>query len=1352
MDCHYLSKKFPFLYNSFGNAAGKRYFCPYKQQRTMLKQINHSILLLLWGCIFCCCLSAAEGETEYFFKQLSLQDGISQTTVKCILCDYKGQIWTGTRFGLNRFDREEMVQYLHRSGDTLSLPHNEIHFCIEDSLLNVWVGTEDGVVRHNRKDDNFLPAVTADGRKVMAQSYFLTDDGVFFGGYGEFFHYSYREKELVTLPVKPQEQLKGYFRKICKYDSHIFLASTRWNGVWMYNLRTATLHRYPFIHDNDILSLLIDSHETIWVSPYGKGLYGYSRTGKLLYHFTTANSALKNNIILDILEKDGHLWLATDGGGISIMDLKDQSFHTIQHIPGDDHSLPVNSFYCLYSDNENNIWAGSIRGGLIGIKQVYFQTYRDAPLNTPYGLSEKTVVSLCEDAGGYLWIGTDGGGLNRFDPNTRTFRHYPSTYGEKIISIENFNERELLLSCFGKGLYVFNKQTGQTSPLLFRNQEENDRLFKNGTSVNLARISDRYFYLTGTKTYLFDALAKTFTQTAFPDNRMGNLALTPAGSTPEATYLFSPYQLLTLTHADNTIRPLLDTNNEIKEFSTALQAPDGTFWIGSNTGLYHYNPETKEIRPIPTKLFDRVNALCIDTYGRIWIGTPTQLFAYLPEKENFVMFGESDGVYANEYLAKPTLQSRNGDIYIGGVNGLLYIKKDIPFLEYPEPVIRLLDVVLDGASIGYNMAPANNAITIPWNHTSLAVKVIAKENDLLRKKVFRFRVEGLSDEYFEVHNHTLLLRSLPVSNYKIWVSCNKKDGTWSNPVGVLAVEVTPPWWKSAWFIFFSVLITLGGASIFTYLGFKQKEDRLELEMKEHEKRTYEEKIRFLINISHELRTPLTLIYAPLKRILHSNKTLEPGLHKQLTTVYKQAWQMRNLINMVLNVRKMEVGQDVINIRNHNLHEWIYFVADDFTTELTTKGIQLIYDFDPEITTLPFDDSKCEIILSNLLMNALKFCDSGTQITLSTRKINGFVRIAVSDQGIGLENVDISRLFTRFYQGKHGRDGSGIGLSYSRMLAELQHGRMNAFSNPEKGATFFFELPTDNQSGEEVSEIKPYLNELLLAPDEKDASVVSDFDLSKYSVIVAEDESDLRNYLKETLGEYFSQVYAAEDGVRALNIITQRYPDIIISDIMMPRMDGFELCKQIKENVEISHIPVILLTARNDNDSMSTGYKLGADIYLPKPFDIDFLLTVVRNLIKNREFIKQEYKKNAPSVIPQENTFSNADEKFILKLNKLITDNLDNPELDVNFLANKMAMSRASLYNKMKAVTDMGVNDYINKFRMEKAVRLLSTTGLSILEISEQSGFSSQRYFSTLFKQVYGTTPTKYRQEKQGGGK
>ena len=308
---------------------------------------------------------------------------------------------------------------------------------------------------------------------------------------------------------------------------------------------------------------------------------------------------------------------------------------------------------------------------------------------------------------------------------------------------------------------------------------------------------------------------------------------------------------------------------------------------------------------------------------------------------------------------------------------------------------------------------------------------------------------------------------------------------------------------------------------------------------------------------------------------------------------------------------------------------------------------------------------------------------------------------------------------------------------------MHGGRIGATDNPGKGATFYYELPLNNEVVPIVA--KPYLNELLVTTEEKYDNL-KDFSVRKYSILIVEDEAELRNYLMTSLKEYFKQVYVAKDGIDAFDMAVRYLPDIVVSDVMMPRMDGFEFCRQLKSNLEISHIPVVLLTARTDQDSTVQGYKEGADFYLPKPFDLGFLLAIVRNILKNREAVKQRYKDCKNVVLPKSDTISNADEVFIGKLNELISDHLDNPGLDVNYVAMQMAMSRASLYNKLKAITGISIGDYINKFRMARVIELLADKNLSLLEVSEKSGFTNQRYFSTVFKQMYGTTPSKYRQE------
>jgi signal transduction histidine kinase/DNA-binding response OmpR family regulator/ligand-binding sensor domain-containing protein len=1289
------------------------------------------------------CLTVMQAAPQYHFKQISLEEGLSESMVKCVLTDHKGLIWIGTHFGLNCFDREKIKTYYHDKKDACSIPGNDICFLVEDSLLNLWVSTEQGLALYDREKDNFVPVLFNDER-LNTHAYVLVEDGLLLFGRDGFFKYTYSDRAINSLPVHSAETLRVLFNKACTYtmsDSLVLLAS-RWNGLWEYNIRTGDLKRSSLVGHFQIAALLIDSSDNLWVSPYGKGLIGYDRNNREICRLNTPGE-LSNGVILDIKEREGKLWLATDGGGINVYDKKDGSVDVIDHVPGKPSSLPVNSFWCLYNDPDNNLWAGSIRGGLIGMKEVYMKTYRDAFPNSTYGLSNRAVTAMYEDPEGVVWLGTDGGGMNRLDPRTGSVRHYPSTYPSKIVSIIDYSATELLFSRFGEGLYLFNKQTGKVKEYPVTDTEKHNILFRLGKSVQLYRLDDKRFYLLADSVYLYNqSPGKLATvQTEVGGATFSSLNL--IAKEDDFGYLWGESDLFVLDHKKNNIRVLYSFADSIGVIAAACKDGKGDIWIGTTTGVFRFNPEEKTLIPIENNRFLGATSLGFDKSGRLWIGTHNGLYAYLPEGRKIMMFGESDGVYVNEYITKSPLITEEGDIYMAGMMGLVHIGNNIPFPENPDPVIGLLDVMLNGASSGSEVSRNGNTISVPWNYTSLTAKVIVRENDLMRKKLFRYYIKGPQEEMVESSSHTIAFHALSAGLYEIWGSCNKKNGDWSVPVKLLTVEVMPPWWRTNWFLFCCALAMLAGLSFVFWLVMKKQETRMIWAMKEHEQRTYEEKIRFLINLNHELRTPLTLIYSPLKRLLDSGEIGNAAHGRQLEDILKQTRRVKDIIDMVLDVRKMETGTETLCIGSHKLNEWIRQVTDAFKEELLHKNISLEYQLDASLGEVPFDAAKCEIVLSNLVMNAMKFSNADTCITVSSRLERGYVRISVSDQGIGLNNVDITRLFERFYQGTHDRQGTGIGLSYARMLVEMHGGRIGAANNIGKGATFFYELPLNNTTTSIVA--RPYLNELLVSSEEK-ADMAIDFSVRKYAVLIVEDEPELRNYLKASLKEFFRQVYVAVDGVEALDMAIRHLPDIVISDVMMPRMDGMEFCRLLKCNLEVSHIPVILLTARNDQASTVQGYKEGADFYLPKPFDLEFLLAIVRNLLKNREAVKLRYKDSRETVSPKEDTISNADEQFMKKLNELIREHLDNPELDVNFVASQMAMSRASLYNKLKALTDVSIGDYINKFRMARVMELLADKELSIMEVSEKAGFTNQRYFSTVFKQVYGTTPSKYRQE------
>lgn len=1310
----------------------------YQKNITMSKaHVLKRYSFLIWILFFV--LSTKAEQQDYYFRQISLEQGLSQSRVQCIYRDHQGVIWIGTKWGLNSYDQSELKSYFHDREQPNSLPDNFIRFITEDRLGDLYVSTNKGIAIYNKAENQFQP-LKYNGKPFNAWSYLQIGDNFLFGGEETLYQYNLTDKSITTIfPDIDGDKLKC-INRIFQWSPDVLITSSKKDGLWMYDLIKKKMYRCPFVKEREINTIFVDSQNRLWVSFYGKGIACYSKEGKRLFSLSTKNSGLNNDIIFDFLEKDNQLWIATDGGGINILDFQTMKFSHLKHISDDEQSLPNNSIYRLYKDQMDNIWIGSIHGGLFAIKKVFIKTYKDVPLNNPNGISERTVVSIFEDKDTLLWIGTDGGGINSFDQKTNTFHHYPTTYGEKVTSITDFSENELLLSCFNKGVFTFNKRTAQMQPFPIINDSISKREFSSGDLVNLYATKDN-IYILGAKVYIYNKhIRQTSILYAPQIDIQRQIAMQAIYSDDTHLYLMGTNNLFKLNFKTNELSSLVNMK-EGDDFTSACRDDKGNFWIGSNFGLLFYNKQTGKTEKIHTNLFNSVSSLAYDKKGKVWIGAQNMFFAYIINEKRFVILDESDGVPSNELIFTPIPALRTPNLYMGGTMGLVRINTDIIFESNSSPILKLLEVKLNGKSTLKQVN--NNCISIPWNHSSFNIKVIADEKNSFRKHLFRYVITGKDKMVIESYLQTLELGTLASGEYTISVSCDTSNGEWSQPTEILTIIVSPPWWKSTWFIILCIFFAFLVAGMVFFSLIRKKENRLKREMREHEKKIYEEKIRFLINISHELRTPLTLIYASLKRILNK-EVKQDELSEYLQGAFKQANQMKDIINIVLDARKMEVGQEVLHISSHPLHKWIQEVAETFQTASKAKEIEITYDFDDSIQSIAYDDTKCKVVLSNLIMNALKYSPNQTRIVIKTIRTNESIQVHVQDQGIGLDNVDIKKLFTRFYQGKHNEGGSGIGLSYAKMLIDLHGGRMGAFNNKDRGATFFYEIPANLQEQEVSCPQHSYLNELLSSPEEEEKIESGSFSLQGYSLLIVEDKQDLREFLRNALKDKFKKIYQAENGLVALEVIKQQQPDIIVSDVMMPQMNGYQLCKEIKENLNISHIPVILLTARADSESQMLGYKLGADAYLPKPFEMEMLLSVIQNQMRNREYIKSRYRGNQFILSPQEATFSNADEQFMIKLNEMIDQNLSQPDLDVKFLTAQMAMSRTSLYNKIKELTGMGANDYINRRRIDKAIILLTQSDMSITEISEQVGFTYQRYFSTLFKEMKGMTPSQFR--------
>lgn len=1282
---------------------------------------------------------------EFLFRQLSISEGFPPS-IQYIYAEDNGYVWIAGKQGLGRFNGYELKTYFHEEGNPYSLPGNQVYAIEEDSLHNLWILTDSGVVNYQRHTDRFIPVLDENGDVFKATSVCNLPGRLLLAGYGKAYQYHYKERKIRTLH-EMKIPASFFIRKMLLWDEHTLLCMSLWKGVLCVDLRNGERKPSPLPDGNDLTHVLIDDKGCIWTTAYNKGITCYNRNGKVRAVYTTENSALSHNVILCLNERNGKIWAGTDGGGINIIDPQTGKITVLKHLSGDNHSLPINSIQCLFQRNgKKDVWAGSIKGGLINIQPSIVSSYADVPLGFRTGLSEKAVLSFYQEPDSEeIWIGTDGGGVNRFNPVTKEFVHYPTTYGEKVVSLCRYSQDELLISLFSKGVFFFNKHTGKIRPINENGEIINRIALYGRKGVNL--------YQDDIKSILI--LSSDIHRYYWNDGRVQQLndsgvhiegQVMPLGYDSLKTYLYDLKHIYALDHRNNKIE-IIYTSSRICDIECVAKDAHGIFWIGFSNQIFRYDVNLQQETLLETHPLRNITALVCDNQQRLWIGTNEELFVWLDKEKKLISLDKSDGAENNEFLKKAVWVSRQGDIYMGGINGMLYVDGQKTDIEIPNPpVIELADVISNNKSCLSEIE--EGVLNLNFENKSLAIKVMAHESNVFRKRVYRWHIYGHEDFYIDTTSPEIIMRSLTPGTYHVSVACTTKDGVWTKSYPVLSFRIHAVWYKTWWFTLLWIVLLAGLLIIGILYLLNRKEERLREELQAHKQKIYEEKVRFLININHELRTPLTLIYTPLCQLM-KNMSKDNPAYPTLRSIFKQSKRMKELLNMVLNLRKMEVEQSKLNLKSYLLNDWIKEIASDFKYEEEEKHVTFVYELSSDVEYVPFDAEKHMIVLTNLIVNALKHSPLNSKIILRTELTDNrsAVRVSVIDQGRGLQGVDTQKLFTRFYQGEHEKEGSGIGLSYSKILVEMHKGRIGVHDNEGGGACFYYELPLHAEASV-ICSPQEYLNASTLIEQDKLIPVSNSIDTRNYSCLFVDDNESIRQMMLDALKDEFRNLYIASDGREALDIALKEIPDVVVSDIMMPGMNGYELCRNIKENVNINHIQVILLTARTDEQSHVDSYRTGADAYMEKPFEISSLLESIRNRLFLREQMKGRYALNSIAA-GGDQPVSSADDAFLFKLNKLIMENMDNEGLNIEFLCQNMGVSRASLYNRLKSLTSMGANEYVNKLRIEKSMDLLRNTEMSITEIAERIGFSSSRYFSTAFKKYTGITPTQF---KESAGK
>ncbi|WP_462317774.1 hybrid sensor histidine kinase/response regulator transcription factor [Marinilabilia sp.] len=1290
------------------------------------------------------------GQDNYHFEQLSLEDGLSDPTVQAILRDDKGMLWIGTPEGLNRYDGDLMTSFHNDPNEPHDLPDNNIFFLARDRKQNVWVGTGNGLARYNSHIKGFDRIDLRYGQQGRDYSAFLeAGNNLYFGSSDHLVVFNLESQQFEVVQFQGDVSEISLQYTISNWNKGHVLIASRWDGMFKCEISTGEVQRINWVDDVRIMDLVIDDKGSVWLSSYGNGLMKFDQNGRLQEHYTVENSNLTNNIILDICIIDDNIWMGTDGGGVNILNPGKKEIHSLRSITYEPLSSQLNSILKIYQDEYSNIWLGTIKGGVFGMRKTAIFSFSEAPFKSGFGITNPSIISLHEDGNGRIWIGTDGGGINAFYPDLNSFEHYASTKSLKVNGISSLPGNRLLINCFGSYPRLFSINSGTVEPFEPFKAGDFELPGTGRLGVGMHRFGKKVFVFQDS-VYIYNIDKNRIKRIEHHCLQPGEGELRFAGSNNDNNIVLYGNRGVYRFDVVEEKLELLFTREVLSEnliYSACLDL-DGLLWIGGNKRIFQVTQSGRVLRKIGSDFYGKVTSMISDLKNRIWFGTSGVLFSYNKELDLTKAYGQSDGVKPNKFLPKPVLRTENGDIYFGGVAGFVRIRTEmIENKMEASSVTGVQELRVDGSMLdkkAFHLLENQDEVRLPYGFRSLDVRLFVNDESLFNKQYVRYWLEGSGQDTVETSSMNLSFSNLDPGEYSLHVSAKTSDGAWEEPGQILKIIVNPPWWNTWWFYLASAVLLSALLVVSRYLLYRRAMDKMQIKMVRQESQMNEQRIKFLVNISHELRTPLSLIYGPLERMIKDGRNVESEQGGWLRTIFRQVNYIKGMIDQLLDFSRMEKYDDKLEMSIKRFNNWLQTTVTEFEHVFRNVGISFHFELDNRITEATFDYGKLKRVVHNFLMNVLRHAPETKTVQIKSELLpENRIRVIIADEGPGIPENYIERIFDRFYMGGD-KKGTGIGLAFAKLLIQIHQGEIGARNREPKGAELFFDLPSgviQPQTTDYLEETEDASQEAKdLSPDPEEIET-----LNHLTLLLVEDDRELLSFLKKALGENFKKILTAGNGREAMEIIVSESPDLVVSDVMMPVMDGWELCKLLKSDTRISHIPIILLTARSNEADSLLGYKLGADHYLTKPVSLDLLTSVVYNLMKSRAELKKRYRESRNALEVSDVTFSNADEEFLNKLNAIIEKEIENPELNVDFLVDRMAMSRASLYTKVKAVIGTGVNNYINDYKISIAGRMLKETDLSIADISFKLGFSSQGYFSTLFKQQKGFSPKKYQQ-------
>lgn len=1255
---------------------------------------------------------------ESFLNEPDNRKSLSGNMVTALFLDGEDNLWVGTeKNGLNLFDYSSRAfsRYYHNEDDLSSISHNDVTAINEDKLGNLWIGTWGGGLNlYDRQSRRFLHYKAEGENNIpddIVRYIHKSKSGDLWVGFQKGLRkITYKEgKYIFTEPLLLDPELSNILTNvpvlaILEDNQSQLWIGTENEGLFIVNLKTRQAKQYkvdafsPYgIASNSIWSIYKDNAGTIWLGTFDKGVLkvdNYERKFDHLFQDNKTIQSLSHSVVTCFVEDEkGNLWIGTDGGGLNYYE---QSTGKITHYNQENTpGLLSNAILSLLLDSAGNLWIGSWEGGLSIIKKGTDTIVHISSIEDYVSPPGNFIFSIYEDSKKNIWIGAYRHGLTLYVPEENKF-------------------------------YEF-KEKGYPRPISFNN-------------VQAVHESHGYIWV-GTE-----------------------------GGGMDRLKLNDRYEVIELVNYSYNSEGISQISNN---FVTCIFSdPKGNLWMGTHGGgLNKYDITNDKFEHITTAEglpSNLIYAIEDDDKGHLWISTNKGIAEYDPVSKVVNVYDEADGLQSSMFYRRSSYKKRDGELLFGGINGInrFYPSKILRNPHVPPVYITSMTVsnaVLHPSAKGpliQNIVEAKE-VNLPYFENDFTITFSSLNFSQSSKNQYLYKLDGHDEEWQDVGTrNSAYYTNVAPGSYVFRVKGSNNDNVWSEHEASLTINISNPWWATIWACLFYGLMIMGVLWWGRSLTLKREKLKSKLKVEHLELKKMQEmdemRSRFFANISHEFRTPLTLILGPLRSLYLEEKWT--GYQSQIRLMIKNAEKLLRLINQLLDLSKLESGSMKLRASEYNIVKFIRPIAHSFTGYAEKEYIRYKIILPEEPIRVYFEKDKLEKIFTNILANAFKFTPRFGTISIAVEDTPHHVIVSVQDSGVGISNEDIALIFKRYYQANGTKEkqnlGTGIGLTLTKELVELHKGKIMVSSEEGKG-TLFQILLLKGSSHLQEDEIVYLDNDLMPATqmlfdqflepaiDETTERLPVRRNNNLPVLLLVEDNPDIRTFICEHLSNKFT-ILEAENGKIGLEIAIDQKPDVIISDIVMPEMDGYALCEHVKSNVDTSHIPVVLLTAKASHTSQRRGFETGADYFISKPFDINELELRLNNLLKLRNGLKDQVLNNKTiNLNPKNILISNADDKFVKEVVALIEENIADPSYNVNDLCTGLGMSRIQLYRKLKKMVGQSANELIRSIKLKRAAQLLKQQKLTIAEITYQVGFNDLQYFRKCFKKHFGMNPSEY---------